>query len=95
MAVGRPYSDPRVRLIANNHLLSQKSYFDRLRNLAGTARVMTDISTSKRGVIMANPQQHGLSRPLPGSVAEGESEAWTIVLAIVVCSVAGSLYLLA
>jgi hypothetical protein len=44
---------------------------------------------------MAHPQQHGLSQPLPGSVAEGESDAWTIVLTIVVCAVAASFYLLA
>ncbi len=58
------------------------------------ACVVTKVSTSKRGVIMAHPQQQGLSRPLPGSVAEGESEAWTIVLAILVGAAATSVYLL-
>jgi hypothetical protein len=56
---------------------------------------MTEVSTSQRGVIMGHPQQQGLSRPLPGSVAEGESEAWTIVLAILVGAAATSVYLLA
>jgi len=43
---------------------------------------------------MGHYQQHGLSQPLPGSVAEGESDALTIVVAIVVCAVGASLYLL-
>jgi hypothetical protein len=43
---------------------------------------------------MAQYQQHSLSRPLPSSVVEGESEALTVVLALIILAVGGSLYLL-
>ncbi len=43
---------------------------------------------------MAYYQQHGLSRPLPSSVVEAESEALTVVLALIVFAVGISLYLL-
>jgi len=40
-------------------------------------------------------QQHSLSQPVPSSVVEGESDALTIVAAIMVFAVGASLYLLA
>lgn len=43
---------------------------------------------------MAHYQQQSLSRPLPSSVLEGESDAVTVVLALIVFVVGGSLYLL-
>ncbi len=43
---------------------------------------------------MAHYQHHSLSRPLPSSVVEGESDALTVVLALIVFAVGGSVYLL-
>jgi hypothetical protein len=47
-----------------------------------------------RGVIMRHYQQSELSHPLPASVAEGESDARTIVAALMVCAIAASVYIL-
>jgi hypothetical protein len=40
-------------------------------------------------------QNNELSQPLPSSVAEGESDALTIVLAIMVCAALASVYVFA